>query len=204
MQICLQFLDCFEHGRRLCHECIHVGLCDGQVAIDCDVIGLAEYESIFNDRLKNIDDQFKTISVAFNEILNAKKNAVIEMHRKDPRITRHDVFVSMQKIIDNFYSMNLEEVQLENNETITNTVNTDSKRSGYCRKFSDNNLNVFICSCNRFVNYMGGYNWGYIFLKHPRYNPKINNKVLKWTLQVPRFNCYIGKVIQETFHYRFF
>ena len=178
-------------------------MCDGQDAIDCDVISLADYESIFNDQLKNIDDQFKTIAAALNNVLDIKKNAVIDMHRKDPRITRHDTFRTMQKMIDNFDAINLEDLNrfeiadssnaetLSQLETITNTTKTGSKQIAHCRKFSNDKHNVYVCRCERFVDYMGGHHWAYTFLKHPR---KIKNKVLKWTLQVPTFNYYVGKV----------
>ena len=74
-----------KHNRSLCYECFHVGMCDGQPAGDCDVMNLAEFNTTLNDRLTQLDDQFVTIG----DVLKTKKEAFIELYRKDPRIS-HD------------------------------------------------------------------------------------------------------------------
>ena len=189
-------LDCFKHGRSLCHECVHVGLCDGEAASECDIIGLAEYESMLNDRLNNTDEQFEAIAKAIDTSLNIKKNALIAMYRKDPRNLHKPVFLNMQKIIDYIDDVNLEELpRIETTETIVKTPEAEStkKQIVNCDRFlHDNiiNMNVYTSICNRYL-YYDGYDWGYGFLKHPK---KVNDKVLKWTLQIPKFNNYIGIV----------
>ena len=64
-------------------------MCDGQQADDCDVMNLSEFNTTLNDRLAKLNNQFSTLS----DILKAKKEAFIEMYRKDPRIS-HDEAVS--------------------------------------------------------------------------------------------------------------
>ena len=71
-----------KHDRSLCHECRDLGLCDGQAADDCDIMNLAEFETTLNDRMAKLDDQFETI----NEMLKTKKEALMAIYRKDPRI----------------------------------------------------------------------------------------------------------------------
>ena len=83
------FLGCLKHDRSLCFECVHVGMCDGQAADNCDVMSLAEFETTLNNRLAKLDDQFSAIS----DVLKGKKQAFAEMYRKDPRIS-HDEEVS--------------------------------------------------------------------------------------------------------------
>ena len=173
-------------------------MCDGQVANDCDIISLVKYESMLKEQMKIVDDEFKEITVEINEVLNAKKKSLIERYRKDPRI-QNDGLKNMKKIIKN--SINQEEfARLEIAETITDTPKIDSKRILQCKMFSDKYLNVFISRNQRSLYYMGAYQdeieWGYAFLKHPK---KGNNKVLKWTLRVPKFNYPIGMVTQTLF-----
>ena len=89
---------------------------------------MTDYESLFNDQLKNIDDQFKAIAAAFNDSLNCKKNAVIEMHRKDPRKTRHDALVAMRKILENFEAIDVKKLlSLEIDETVTIKITKTGK-----------------------------------------------------------------------------
>ena len=106
---------------------------------------------------------------------------------------------NMKKIIKN--SINQEEfARVEIAETIANTPKIDSKRILQCEFFSDRKLNVSLSRNQRSLLYMGAFNneieWGYAFLKHPK---KVNNKVLKWTLRVPKFNYPIGMVTQTHF-----
>ena len=78
-----------KHDRSLCHECKDVGMCDGQPADDCDVMNLAEFENTLKDPLAKLDDQFAEMA----NVLTTKKEAFIELYRKDPRIS-HDEAVS--------------------------------------------------------------------------------------------------------------
>ena len=61
-------------------------MCDGQPADECDVMNLAEFENTLKDRLAKLDDQFAEMA----DILKAKKEAFIEMYRKDPRISQDE------------------------------------------------------------------------------------------------------------------
>ena len=87
-----------KHDRSLCHECFHVGLCDGQAAGDCDVMNLAEFKTTLDDRLKKLDDQFSTL----NDVLDAKKEAFIEMYRTDPRISHDESIFCLQTAMEVF------------------------------------------------------------------------------------------------------
>jgi len=64
-------------------------MCDGQPATDCEIMSLTEFNSKLNDQLTKLDDQFAVI----NEELKLKKEAFIEMYKKDPRFSQ-DVAVS--------------------------------------------------------------------------------------------------------------
>ena len=64
-------------------------MCDGQPATDCEIMSLTEFNSKLNDQLTKLDDQFAVI----NEGLKLKKEAFIEMYKKDPRFSQ-DVAVS--------------------------------------------------------------------------------------------------------------
>ena len=87
-----------KHNRSLCHECKEDGLCDGQPADDCQFMKLAAFETTFNDRLTKLNDQFATIQ----DILATKKDAFIEMYRKDPRISQEDAVSVLQRINEDF------------------------------------------------------------------------------------------------------
>ena len=80
------FDDCFEHDQRLCHECVHDGLCDGKVANNCDIISLSEYETTLKTQLVKLNGLF----IEVDEELKKQKAAFVEMFRKDPRISRDD------------------------------------------------------------------------------------------------------------------
>ena len=53
-------------------------------------MNLTEFEAAFNDRLAKLDDQFSTI----NDVLKVKKEAFVEMYRRNPKIC-HDEAVSL-------------------------------------------------------------------------------------------------------------
>ena len=55
------YVDCFKHNRNLCYECVHVGMCDGQQASNCDYIPTTEYNSILNDQTVKLEAQFQAI-----------------------------------------------------------------------------------------------------------------------------------------------
>ena len=106
VQIKCLFSDCLKHGKRLCHECVHVHMCDGIAANDCDIISLTEYQSILNDQLVKLDDHFNEIDGE----LETKKACFVEMIRKDPRISRDDEVLSLKQKIKNFNPMNAHEI----------------------------------------------------------------------------------------------
>ena len=87
-----------KHNRSLCHECKEDGLCDGQAADDCQFMKLAVFETTLNDRLTKLNDQFTTIY----DILESKKEAFIEMYRKDPRISYDDAVSILQRMNEDF------------------------------------------------------------------------------------------------------
>ena len=92
-------------------ECAYVGTCDGQPADDCEHMNLAEFETAFNDRLEKLDDQFSTI----RDVLKAKKEAFIEMYRKNPKIS-HDEAVSFLKTTTESFDPSNPEVEFDQNE----------------------------------------------------------------------------------------
>lgn len=143
-------------------------MCNGQAADDCDVMYLAEFDSILNDRLEELDNEFSSI----NEILESKKEAFINLYRKDPRLLHHDTLVRFKRYIESFDPTPPEK------ETIV------------CESFSDTNKNVTVSSCKRSVKSSA---FGYCFINHP---PIGKNQILKWSLRVPKFgNGIIGIVI---------
>ena len=92
------FLECLKHDKLLCYECLHFGLCDGKPASDCNTISLTEFESTLNDQLYKLNSKFNDM----NEKLSIKKNAFIQMYRRDPRISRDQAISSLEKMIDDF------------------------------------------------------------------------------------------------------
>lgn len=187
-------LDCFKHDRRLCHECVHVGMCDGKTSDACDFISLAEFESNLNERLAKLDAEFSAI----NDVLKTKKEAFIEMYRKDPRKS-HDKAVSRFReyvgVFNPTNSTDTEDVpDLENVDTVE-THNKETKQSIVCNSFSDDNEGVTVSSCKRSVKVKTGSDWdtwGYCFLNHPKLK---KNQILKWTVRVPKYQYSIGMVI---------
>ena len=91
-----KFSDCLKHDRSLCHECVHVGMCNGQAASECDVMNLTEFKTTLNDRLTKLNDQFSTL----NHILEAKREAFIELYRTDPRISHDQSILCLQTAIE--------------------------------------------------------------------------------------------------------
>ena len=87
-----------RHDRSLCHECVHVGMCDGQVAGDCDVMNLAEFKTTFNNQLTKLNDQFSTLQ----DVLEAKKEAFIQLYRTNPRISHDESISCLQTALEAF------------------------------------------------------------------------------------------------------
>ena len=73
-------------------------MCDGQAAGDCDVMNLAEFKTTLNDRLTKLNDQFSTL----NDVLEAKKEAFIELYRSDPRISHDESISCLQTALEAF------------------------------------------------------------------------------------------------------
>ena len=93
-----------KHDQDLCVECAYVRICDGQPANDCDIINLTEFEAAFNDRLSKLDDQFSRI----NDALKRKKNALIEIYRRNPKICHDEAATLLQTINESFDPANPE------------------------------------------------------------------------------------------------
>ena len=58
-------------------------MCDGQSAGACDFMNLTDFETAFNDKLAKLNDQFSKIG----ELLESKKEAFVEMYRKNPKMS---------------------------------------------------------------------------------------------------------------------
>ena len=74
---------------------------------------LHEFEYNFNVRLTKVNKQFTTM----NNVLEAKKQAFIEIYRRDPRISHDDAISSLQTTIEDFDPLNpvgWQNAQLEN------------------------------------------------------------------------------------------
>ena len=187
----LQFIfsDCLVHEQSLCHECKDVGLCDGQMADNCDFMALAEFEKTLNDRLTKLDDQFATI----NEILKTKKEAFIKFSRKNPRISHDRTISQLQTTLKSFKPMHPMNIPKLEAATVENAPMTKSKRMIICDSFSNDNKNVTVSSSKRSVMRDVGDFAGYCFLNHPMIR---ENDILKWSVKVPKFEYgWIGMVI---------
>ena len=132
-----------------------------------------------NNRLETVDNQFEAMSESINKALEAKKEALVKMYRKDPRVSRDDAVSSLNKIIEEF-----------NDICIT-------KQIVHCENFSYNNKNVEVSGCQGKIRYIGR-GRGYCFLDHPRTG---NDTILKWKLRIPRFNYLVGKVTNVTLRF---
>ena len=73
-------------------------MCDGQAAEECNFMKLAVFETSLNDRLTKLNNQF----TAIHGVLATKKEAFIEMYRKDPRISHDDAVSMLQRINEDF------------------------------------------------------------------------------------------------------
>ena len=160
-------------------------MCGGQSADDCDVMNRAEFETILNDRLTNLDHQFSTI----NDILNAKKEAFIKMYRKDPRKSGDKSLSRLQALNETFDPTTEEEVsELDAVDTVECTEITGTQQTIFCDSFSNGRKSIK----TKFGN-----GRGYCFLNHPKIQ---KNETLKWSLRVPKFgedpnSGYVGMII---------
>ena len=77
-------------------------MCDGQPADNCDIMKLEEFEYNLNVQLTKVNKQFATMK----DFLEAKKEALIEIYRKDPRISHDDAVSSLEKTIEDFDPFN--------------------------------------------------------------------------------------------------
>ena len=135
-----------------------------------------------NNRLEKVDDQFEAMSEAINKALEVKKEALVKMYRKDPRISRDDAVSSLNKMIEDFNDICIK------------------KQIVHCENFSYyHNENVEVSSCKESIRYMGR-GRGYCFLDHQRAG---NDTILKWKLRIPRFNYFVGKVTNVIFSCNF-
>jgi len=123
--------------------------------------------------------------------LKQKKNAFIQIFRKDPRVSREKEILSLVKLIEDFDPINpKEEPEFEN-----------TFRTVICERFSNHNENVILSSCERSLKLKsedGNKRRSHCFLNVPKIE---ENQILKWTIEVPKFRCvesvesYIGMVI---------
>ena len=139
-----------------------------------------------NERLVKIDAQFKVITEAIDEALKAKKDSLIKMYQKDPRISGN-----VALMMENFNGLDLEEIfRFGIVEGTLNTPKTDARKIDHCGPFSTNSMNVSYLDDRRSIKYLGGVQ-GFCFLNHRTID---KNSLLKWSIQVPKFKYTIGIV----------
>ena len=171
-------------------------MCDGQPASDCEIMSLTEFNSKLNDQLAKLEDHF----AAINDELKLKKEAFIEIYKKDPRFSHNAAISSLHQQIKDFNVMNPQEIpKIETVETTETPMISRNKQVIVCESFSDDNTDgegIAVSSCKRIVKYSkpGEPSIGYCFLKHPRIE---NYQSLQWTLRIPNFKkyCILGMVI---------
>ena len=169
-------------------------MCDGQPATDCEIMSLTEFNSKLNDQLAKLEDQF----AAINDELKLKKEAFIEMYKKDPRFSRDAAISSLHQQIKDFNVMNPQEIsELETVETTETPMISGNKQVIVCESFSDDKTDsryIVVSSCKRIVTYHRSSGDGFCFLKHPKIE---NYQSLQWTLRIPKFqkHCALGMVI---------
>ena len=161
-------------------------MCDGQEADACDIISLAEYESKLNNQLVKLDDQF----IELDEEMKIKKETIVEMYRKDPRVSRDEDVLSLKQRIIDFNPMNARDIP--SLESVEIPISTDKKQIIVCQSFSDKNQNVIVTKGGRSVSSMNKSCNGYCFVNHPKIG---QNQIIKWNLRVSKLRGAIGIVI---------
>ena len=161
-------------------------MCDGQEADACDIISLAEYESKVNNQLVKLDDQF----IELDEEMKIKKETIIEMYRKDPRVSRDEEVLSLKQRIINFNPMI--ERDIPSLESVEIPTSTEKRRIIVCQNFSDENHNVIVSKGGRSVRSKNKSCNGYCFVNHPKIG---QNQIIKWSLRVSKLRGAIGIVI---------
>ena len=153
-------------------------MCNGEVADDCHIINLTEFESTLDDQLAKLDDQFAII----NGMLKAHKEGFILLYRTNPWISQDEAVERLRETLESFNPINSRKIpELEAVKTVEAAPKTESKQTIICDSFSDDNENVTVSSCKRSVkNVIDG--TGYCFLNHPKIQ---KNQILKWRLRVP-------------------
>ena len=116
-------------------------MCDGQEADACDIISLTEYESKLNNQLVKLDDQF----IELDEEMKIRKETIVEMYRKDPRVSRDEEVLSLKQRLIDFNPMNARDIpSLESVEIPTRTESVQKRQIISCQSFSDENQNVIV------------------------------------------------------------
>ena len=82
-------------------------MCGGRPADNCDFMKLHKFKYNLNVRLTKVKKQFATI----HDVLEAKKEALIEIYRKDPRISHDDAVSSLQRTVEAFDPLSPEKEQ---------------------------------------------------------------------------------------------
>ena len=182
-------------------------MCDGEPARDCETINLTDYDAKLTKQLTKLDEQFDAI----NQELGAKKEAFVEMYRKDPRISYDEDIMGLYRKIQDFGPFNPQELTEqvgdiieESTKNATLAVNESSENNKkrnvvVCQSFSKDNYLVDVSTCRRivmFTNDTAKQGSGYCFLNHIKIK---NDQVLQWTIRVPRFHwdSDIGMVISN-------
>ena len=148
-------------------------MCDGQEGDACDIISLTEYESKLNNQLAKLDDQF----IELDEEMKIKKETIVEMYRKDPRVSRDEEVLSLKQRLIDFNPMNARDIpSLESVEIPTSTESVPKRQIIICQSFSDENQNVIVSKGGRSVSSKNKSCNGYCFLNHPKIG---QNQIIK-------------------------
>ena len=138
-------------------------MCDGQPATGCEIMSLTEFNSKLNDQLAKLEDHFDTII----DELKLKKEAFIEIYKKDPRFSHDESIASLHQQIKDFNLLNPQEIpELLTVETTEKPMILGHKQAIVCESFSDDDTSshdVAVSSCKRSVKYSGS-GVGYCFL----------------------------------------
>lgn len=153
-------------------------MCDGEPATGCDIINLAEYDSMLKKQLTKLDDQFLTITQKMEEVLKHKKEEFIKMYRKDPRILCDDDILRFQKLVEDF-ALGPQPPAINPRQIVS------------CHGFSDRNKMVTVSKDKQSIEFLGG-GYGYCFIKYPK--PEYLRKII-WSLRLPKCHHFIGKAI---------
>ena len=122
--------------------------------------------------------------------MKIKKETIVEMYRKDPRVSRDEEVLSLKQRIIDFNPMHARNIP--SLESVGIPTSTEKRQIIVCRSFSDENHNVIVSKGGRSVSSKNKSCNGYCFLNHPKIG---QNQIVKWSLGVSKLRGAIGIVI---------